>query len=130
MKYRSALLSDYSANRFNWLSVIRWFHVLQGAQRHPHPPSLELPREPSASRPIWVGKSTARFSPVSPFLKRYLISAFAVRWGTGLIINLWPVQAGRYAVAGYGAGFGVCFVLVLALYVLLLLSRRAATSRD
>jgi len=57
-------------------------------------------------------------------------SAFAVQWGTGLIINLWPVQAGSYAVAGYGAAFGACFVLVLAPYVLLLMSRRAAASED
>ena len=57
-------------------------------------------------------------------------SAFAVQWGTGLIINLWPVQGGSYAAAGYGAAFGACFVLVLAPVVLLLLSRRAPKSRD
>ena len=57
-------------------------------------------------------------------------SAFAVQWGTGVIINLWPAQAGRYAVAGYGAAFGACFVLVFAPYVLLLLSRSASKSRD
>ena len=57
-------------------------------------------------------------------------SAFAVQWGTGLIINLWPVQAGRYAAAGYGAAFGACFVLVLAPFVLLLLSRRVSGSLD
>ena len=57
-------------------------------------------------------------------------SAFAVQWGTGLIINLWPAEAGRYAAAGYGAAFGACFVLVLAPYVRLLLSRRALKSRE
>ena len=55
-------------------------------------------------------------------------SAFAVQWGTGLIINLWPVLAGRYAVAGYATAFGACLLLVLAPYLLLLLSRRAARS--
>lgn len=55
-------------------------------------------------------------------------SAFAVQWGTGLIINLWPAEAGRYAVAGYAAAFGACFALVLAPYLLLLLSRRTAAS--
>jgi MFS family permease len=58
------------------------------------------------------------------------LSAFAVQWGTGLIINLWPVEAGRYAAAGYGAAFGACFLLVLVPYVVLLASRRASTSRE
>jgi MFS family permease len=57
-------------------------------------------------------------------------SAFAVQWGTGLIINLWPVQAGRYAAAGYGTAFGVCLALVLVPFVLLLVSRTVAASRD
>ena len=52
------------------------------------------------------------------------LSAFAVQWGTGLIINLWPVQAGSYAAAGYATAFGVCAVLLLIPYALLLLSRR------
>ena len=51
------------------------------------------------------------------------LSAFAVQWGTGLIINLWPVEAGRYAKAGYGAAFGACLVLLLVPYLLLLWSR-------
>ena len=58
------------------------------------------------------------------------LSAFAVQWGTGLIINLWPVEAGRYADAGYATAFGACFALLLAPYVLLLLSRRAGASRE
>lgn len=57
------------------------------------------------------------------------LSAFAVQWGTGLIINLWPVEAGRYAQAGYATAFGACFVLLLVPYLLLLASRRAASSR-
>ncbi len=57
------------------------------------------------------------------------LAAFAVQWGTGLIINLWPAEAGRYAAAGYGTAFGVCFVLLLVPYALLLQSRRPAASR-
>jgi len=58
------------------------------------------------------------------------LSAFAVQWGTGLIINLWPVHAGNYAAAGYGTAFGACVALVLVPYALLLVSRRASASRD
>ena len=58
------------------------------------------------------------------------LSAFAVQWGTGLIINLWPVEAGRYALAGYATAFGACFVLLFVPFVLLLLSRRASRSGD
>ncbi|MBE0626053.1 MAG: MFS transporter [Burkholderiales bacterium] len=58
------------------------------------------------------------------------LSAFAVQWGTGLIINLWPVEAGRYAKAGYGTAFGACLALLLVPYVLLLLSRRAGVPRQ
>ena len=57
------------------------------------------------------------------------LSAFAVQWGTGLIINLWPVAAGRYAEAGYATAFGACVVLLLVPYVLLLLSRRGTPAR-
>ena len=57
------------------------------------------------------------------------LSAFAVQWGTGLIINLWPVEAGRYAEAGYATAFGACVALLLVPYVRLLLSRRATVSR-
>ncbi len=57
------------------------------------------------------------------------LSAFAVQWGTGVIINLWPVEAGRYADAGYATAFGACLALLLVPYVLLLLSRRAGASR-
>ncbi len=52
------------------------------------------------------------------------LSAFAVQWGTGLIINLWPVEAGKYAVAGYETAFGTCFALVLAPYIWLWISRK------
>jgi hypothetical protein len=56
-------------------------------------------------------------------------SAFAVQWGTGLIINLWPVHAGRYAATGYGTAFGACLALVLVPFVLLLVSRSVSASR-
>jgi predicted MFS family arabinose efflux permease len=56
------------------------------------------------------------------------LSAFAVQWGTGLIINLWPAEAGGYAPAGYAAAFGTCFALLLVPYTLLLLSRRSVVS--
>ena len=57
-------------------------------------------------------------------------SAFAVQWGTGLIINLWPAEAGGYAAAGYSAAFGACFALVLVPFALLLVSRRNSKSRQ
>lgn len=57
------------------------------------------------------------------------LSAFAVQWGTGLIINLWPVQAGTYDRAGYTTAFGACVALLLVPYVLLLLSRRGTPAR-
>jgi len=78
--------------------------------------SQEFPRELS-------GRATSTLN----FL--VFCSAFVVQWGTGLIISLWPVEAGRYAVAGYGAAFGACFVLVLAPCVLLFVSRRASGYR-
>ncbi len=37
--------------------------------------------------------------------------AFVVQFGVGLIINLWPVVDGRYAVEGYQASFALCWVL-------------------
>ena len=58
------------------------------------------------------------------------LSAFAVQWGTGLIINLWPVEAGRYAEAGYATAFGACVALLLVPYALLLLSRKVVASRE
>jgi MFS family permease len=58
------------------------------------------------------------------------LSAFAVQWGTGLIINLWPVEAGRYAQAGYSTAFGACVALLLVPYLLLLLSRKTGAVAD
>ncbi len=43
------------------------------------------------------------------------LSAFAAQWGIGAVINLWPVSPdGRYAEAGYQAGFGLMIVLQMA----------------
>ena len=53
------------------------------------------------------------------------MSAFAVQWGTGLIINLWPVEAGKYALAGYQTAFGACFALVLVPYIWMWASRKS-----
>ena len=52
------------------------------------------------------------------------LGAFAAQWGIGAIINLWPIQAGRYAAAGYEAAFGACCVLVLVPYALLWAARK------
>lgn len=57
------------------------------------------------------------------------LSAFAVQWGLGLIINLWPVVDGRYAGAGYATAFSACAAFLLVPYVLLLVSRRSGTLR-
>ncbi len=54
------------------------------------------------------------------------IGAFVVQWGTGLVINLWPVEGGKYAVAGYTSAFWACFALVLAAYISLWLTKKSA----
>ncbi len=53
------------------------------------------------------------------------MGAFAVQWGTGLIISLWPVQEGRYAAAGYTAAFTACFALTFASYVWMWMGRKS-----
>ena len=40
--------------------------------------------------------------------------AFAVQFGVGAIINLWPVVDDRYALDGYRIAFGVCWLLQVA----------------
>jgi hypothetical protein len=40
--------------------------------------------------------------------------AFAVQFGVGAIINLWPVIDGRYAPVGYRVAFGICWLLQVA----------------
>jgi hypothetical protein len=36
--------------------------------------------------------------------------AFAVQYGVGAVIDLWPVTEGRYALEGYRAAFGLCWL--------------------
>ncbi len=40
--------------------------------------------------------------------------AFAVQYGVGAVIDLWPVTDGRYALEGYRAAFGLCWLLQAA----------------
>jgi MFS family permease len=40
--------------------------------------------------------------------------AFAVQFGVGAIIDLWPVVDGRYALDGYRTAFGLCWLLQVA----------------
>ena len=40
--------------------------------------------------------------------------AFAVQFGVGAIINLWPVVDGRYALDAYRTAFGLCWLLQVA----------------
>jgi hypothetical protein len=43
------------------------------------------------------------------------VAAFAVQWGIGAVIALWPVSAsGAFAVRGYQAAFGLMIGLQLA----------------
>jgi predicted MFS family arabinose efflux permease len=42
------------------------------------------------------------------------LGAFAMQWGIGAIVGLWPPEAdGRYPLAAYGAAFGVCVAIQL-----------------
>lgn len=52
--------------------------------------------------------------------------AFAVQFGVGAIINLWPVVDGRYAVDGYRASFALCWGLQLVSVAWLWYAERAA----
>lgn len=55
--------------------------------------------------------------------------AFVVQFGVGAVINLWPVVDGRYALAGYGWAFGVCWVLQAASVAWLVYAERTAMGR-
>lgn len=55
--------------------------------------------------------------------------AFVVQFGVGAVIDLWPVVDGRYALAGYGWAFGVCWVLQAASVAWLVYAERAAMGR-
>lgn len=56
--------------------------------------------------------------------------AFALQWGMGEVINIWPVTAdGGYAAPGYQAAFGVALLLQAVAFVWLVLGRDRATAR-
>ncbi len=52
-------------------------------------------------------------------------AAFALQWGMGEVINLWPVAAdGAYSVMGYRAAFGVALALQVAAFAWMLICRK------
>lgn len=55
--------------------------------------------------------------------------AFGVQYGIGAIIGLWPVTDGRYAIEGYRAAFGLCWVLQAASVAWLAYAERGALRR-
>jgi len=50
--------------------------------------------------------------------------AFISQWGIGAVIGLWPAQGGHYALAGYHAAFGLCLLLQVGAFALLLTQRK------
>jgi MFS family permease len=52
--------------------------------------------------------------------------AFAVQYGIGVIIGLWPVTDGRFALEGYRAAFALCWVLQAAAVAWLAYAERTA----
>ena len=57
------------------------------------------------------------------------VCAFALQWGLGALINLWPVADGRYPLAAYRAAFAVPLVLQCCAFAWLLLGKRKAVPR-
>jgi predicted MFS family arabinose efflux permease len=57
------------------------------------------------------------------------VLAFAVQYGVGAIIGLWPVTDGRYAIEGYAAAFGLCWALQAASVAWLAYTERDALKR-
>jgi len=54
-------------------------------------------------------------------------AAFALQWGMGEVINIWPVAAdGAYSVIGYRAAFGVALALQAAAFVWMVVYRPRA----
>lgn len=53
-------------------------------------------------------------------------AAFAFQWGVGAVLNFWPAADGKYAEAGYRAGFGVLLALLAAALLNTILRRRKA----
>jgi predicted MFS family arabinose efflux permease len=57
--------------------------------------------------------------------------AFALQWGMGEVINIWPVDAsGGYAQIGYQAAFGFALALQAIAFVWLVLGRERTDSGD
>ena len=52
------------------------------------------------------------------------LTAFAIQWGFGAILNLWPGAGDAYLPSGYSAAFGVFFVLQTMGFAWMLLARR------
>jgi len=50
--------------------------------------------------------------------------AFMSQWGIGAVIGLWPSEGGHYALAGYHAAFGLCLLLQVGAFALLLTQRK------
>lgn len=57
------------------------------------------------------------------------VLAFGIQYGVGVIIGLWPVTDGRYALEGYRAAFAVCWVLQAASVAWLAYTERDAFKR-
>ena len=56
--------------------------------------------------------------------------AFAVQFGVGAIINLWPVIDGRYALDGYRTAFALCWLLQAAAVAWLAYAERDGLRRE
>ncbi|HCP00032.1 MAG TPA: MFS transporter, partial [Rhodospirillaceae bacterium] len=51
-------------------------------------------------------------------------AAFALQWGIGEVINIWPIAAdGAYSIMGYRTAFGIALTLQLAAFVWMLIYR-------
>jgi len=51
--------------------------------------------------------------------------AFVSQWGIGAVIGLWPAQeGGHYALAGYQAALGLCLLLQIGAFIVLLAQRK------
>ena len=55
--------------------------------------------------------------------------AFTIQYSIGAVIGLWPVTDGHYAVDGYRAAFGLCWVLQAAAVAWLAYAERGALRR-
>jgi hypothetical protein len=52
------------------------------------------------------------------------VSAFAIQWGLGMVINLWPAYDGKYPFEAYRAAFAIPLSLQAAAFGWVLLARR------